>query len=194
MVSGLSTENIREAYSAIYPYHESVFTRQILDTLSGNVALDIMDLLPLPEIEHDITDPREQGSDLELHLPSARAQRQDNMDLPPLPETEIEPQFPPARAQRVGELFVHFNHQLAFPENALMISQQIGGNILCRLHPTDGSPLPVIAVSFYMASHLVGPSKPVKEIAEVVGISEGTIRFAYGIMYRLRRNIERILA
>ena len=57
----------------------------MLDTLSGNVALDIMDLLPLPEIEDDITDPREQGSDLELHLPSARAQRQDNMDLPPLP-------------------------------------------------------------------------------------------------------------
>ena len=58
---------------------------------------------------------------------------------------------------------MHFNHQLAFPEDALRISQQIGGNILCRLYPTDCSPLPVIAVSFYMASHLVGPSKPVTE-------------------------------
>ena len=200
-VSGLSTENIRGAYSVIYPHRDSIFTRRMLDTLSGNVVRDIMDLLPLPELEDDLTYSREYGRDRERHLLPTRAEGQDILDSLPLPETEtdstdpgehrsdLEPQFPSARALERGELFEHCNHQLAFPEDALMIARSIGSNIECKLHPTDGSPLPVVAVSFYMASYLVGSSRPAREIAEVVGISEGTVRFAYRIMYCLKGKI-----
>lgn len=48
------------------------------------------------------------------------------------------------------------------------------------------SPLSVAAACIYMASHLLGKGKTPKQISEVAGVSDGTIRTAYKFLYQER--------
>ncbi|KAI1397174.1 cyclin-like protein [Hypoxylon fuscum] len=48
------------------------------------------------------------------------------------------------------------------------------------------SPLSIAAASIYMASHFVGWGRSSKDIAEVAGVSDGTIRTAYRLMHPYR--------
>ena len=45
------------------------------------------------------------------------------------------------------------------------------------------SPLSIAAVSIYTASHLMGQPKSAKDISNVAGVSDGTIRNAYKMIY-----------
>lgn len=51
------------------------------------------------------------------------------------------------------------------------------------------SPLSVAAACIYLASHLLGKPKSPKEIAEVAGVSDGTIRTAYKYLYQERERL-----
>jgi transcription initiation factor TFIIB len=51
------------------------------------------------------------------------------------------------------------------------------------------SPLSVAAACIYMASHLVGESKPSKKIADVAGVSDGTIKTAYRYLYQKKEQL-----
>ena len=51
------------------------------------------------------------------------------------------------------------------------------------------SPLSAASASIYMAGHLLGTSKPAKEIAAVVGVSDSTIRGAYKLLYREKETL-----
>lgn len=48
------------------------------------------------------------------------------------------------------------------------------------------SPLSVAAACIYMASALLGKPKSAKEISNVAGVSDGTIRTAYKFLYNER--------
>lgn len=48
------------------------------------------------------------------------------------------------------------------------------------------SPLSIAAACIYMASYLVGQPKTAKEISAVAGVSDGTIRNAYKLIYPKR--------
>ncbi|KAI0172219.1 cyclin-like protein [Hypoxylon sp. FL1284] len=48
------------------------------------------------------------------------------------------------------------------------------------------SPLSIAAASIYMASHLFGEARSSKDIAEVAGVSDGTIKTAYRLMHPSR--------
>lgn len=62
--------------------------------------------------------------------------------------------------------------------------------ILMRLGSLAGrSPLSVAAVAIYLVSHLMGKSRTAKEIADVAGVSDGTIRTAYKLVYADRESI-----
>ena len=51
------------------------------------------------------------------------------------------------------------------------------------------SPQPVMAVSIYMGSHLLCVGTSIKRISEVIGVSERTIRTAYGSVYPRRAEL-----
>ncbi|SPN97585.1 probable transcription initiation factor IIB [Cephalotrichum gorgonifer] len=51
------------------------------------------------------------------------------------------------------------------------------------------SPLSVAAACIYMASHLMGQPKTSREIAQVAGVSDGTIRTAYRFLYQARAEL-----
>ena len=51
------------------------------------------------------------------------------------------------------------------------------------------SPLSIAAACIYMASHLMGQPKLPKEIAKVAGVSDGTIRHSYKLIYPKREEL-----
>ena len=51
------------------------------------------------------------------------------------------------------------------------------------------SPLSIAAACIYMASYLMGQPKTPKEIARVAGVSDGTIRHAYKLIYPKREEL-----
>ncbi|KAI1776675.1 cyclin-like protein [Hypoxylon cercidicola] len=51
------------------------------------------------------------------------------------------------------------------------------------------SPLSIAAASIYMASHLFNEGRTSKDIAEVAGVSDGTIKTAYRLMYPSREEL-----
>jgi transcription initiation factor TFIIB len=51
------------------------------------------------------------------------------------------------------------------------------------------SPLSVAAACIYMASNLLGKPKSAKEISQVAGVSDGTIRTAYKYLYQERERL-----
>lgn len=65
----------------------------------------------------------------------------------------------------------------------LAAKMQSGGSLAGR------SPLSVAAACIYMASHLLGTGKSAKEISNVAGVSDGTIRTAYKLIYPEREGL-----
>lgn len=51
------------------------------------------------------------------------------------------------------------------------------------------SPLSVAAACIYMASHLISEPKTSKEIANIAGVSDGTIKTAYRFLYQARETL-----
>jgi len=51
------------------------------------------------------------------------------------------------------------------------------------------SPLSVAAACIYMASYLLGKPKTPKEISNIAGVSDGTIRTAYKYLYQERERL-----
>ena len=51
------------------------------------------------------------------------------------------------------------------------------------------SPLSIAAACIYMASHLMGEPKSPKDISNVAGVSDGTIRNAYKLIYPKREKL-----
>ena len=51
------------------------------------------------------------------------------------------------------------------------------------------SPLSIVAVCIYMASHIIGQPKSAKDIAAVASVSDGTIRNAYKLIFPRREEL-----
>jgi len=62
--------------------------------------------------------------------------------------------------------------------------------VMMRLGSLAGrSPLSIAAVAIYLISHLMGKPRTAKQIGDVAGVSDGTIRTAYKLVYQDRDSI-----
>ena len=62
--------------------------------------------------------------------------------------------------------------------------------VMMRLGSLAGrSPLSIAAVAIYLISHMMGKPKTAKQIGDVAGVSDGTIRTAYKLVYADREQI-----
>lgn len=84
---------------------------------------------------------------------------------------------------RASELCDRYCSLLALPRAAVMASKSIADNMVAKGVLAGRSPLSAAAACIYMASHLMGVAKSPKEIAAVAGVSDGTIRTSYRLLY-----------
>ena len=64
-----------------------------------------------------------------------------------------------------------------------MVSQELATKMSVVGSLAGRSPLSAAAACIYMASHLMGQGKTPKEISVVAGVSDGTIRTSYKLLY-----------
>jgi len=83
----------------------------------------------------------------------------------------------------VGDLMTRYCSHLGLPHAISRHSQAIANKAEGLAGLAGRSPLSISGACIYMISHLLGNPKTAKEIAPVVGVSDGTIRQAYKILY-----------
>lgn len=87
------------------------------------------------------------------------------------------------------ELCVRYCSRLGLTARCTSMSQDIARKLESIGSLAGRSPLSVAAACIYMASHFLGTPKSAKEISAVAGVSDGTIRTAYKLIYPERENL-----
>ena len=163
-VSSTQAEDIRRAYRRIYPTREQLIQPHMLRGLNNNIVQDFLNHLPAPNIENGFMNHEEAGIGLEHYVlvPSGITQR---------------------------EFCHHCCDALGFPGGIRNTCSQLAGKIQGGPYLAGRSSLPIVAVSLFMISHLMYFETTIKQISDVVGISEGTIRDAYRSVYPWRGEV-----
>lgn len=163
-VSGMQAEDILRTYRQIYSFRGRLIQPNMPGVLRVDSLDDIFERLPAPNVENGFMDYEESGSDLEHYLI-------------------------PADLRQLEELCDDCAGRLGHSASIQFICLQIAKDIRDERYLAGLSPVPIVAVSLYMVSHLLGIGTPIKQISEVVGISEGTVRNAYRSIYPVRDEI-----
>jgi len=86
-------------------------------------------------------------------------------------------------------LCVRYCSQLGLAHKFVKVSQGLAEKMSTVGDLAGRSPLSVAAACIYMASYLLGSPKSPKEISNVAGVSDGTIRTAYKYLYQERERL-----
>lgn len=89
------------------------------------------------------------------------------------------------------ELCARYCSQLRFRNSQKIekVSRALAGKTSSVPDLAGRSPLSVAAACIYMASHLMGEGRPSKEIAQVAGVSDGTIKTAYRFLFQVKEKL-----
>ena len=87
------------------------------------------------------------------------------------------------------ELCIRFCSQLQLSVQCTMLSQDLATKMQSGGSLAGRSPLSVAAACIYMASYLMGTPKSPKDISAIAGVSDGTIRTAYKLIYPERESL-----
>lgn len=87
------------------------------------------------------------------------------------------------------ELCIRFCSQLGLDAKCTLMSQDFATRMDGIGSLAGRSPLSVAGACIYMASHLVGKGKSARDISAVAGVSDGTIRSAYKMIYPEREKV-----
>lgn len=90
---------------------------------------------------------------------------------------------------RADELCLRYCNHLQLSSSCTMVSQELAKKTNNMGSLAGRSPLSAAAACIYMGTHLMGEPKSPREIAQVAGVSDGTIRTAYKQLYAEREKI-----
>ena len=87
------------------------------------------------------------------------------------------------------QLCIRYCSQLGLSPACTNVSQKLAENMSTIGDLAGRSPLSVAAACIYMTSYLMKQPKTAKEISQVAGVSDGTIRTAYKFLYQERERL-----
>ncbi len=90
---------------------------------------------------------------------------------------------------RADELCLRYCNHLQLSSACTMVAQELANKMSSVGSLAGRSPLSAAAACIYMGSHLMGEPKSAREIANVAGVSDGTIRTAYKQLYAERERL-----
>ena len=157
-VTGVPVEDLHEFHRRINPYREQLIRPHMLDVLSGGVIQDLPGSLPPFNAENYFMVREEVVDDLEHY-------------------------FIPNRMNQLEELCIQCSNELAHSADVRALCSEIARSIKAGRYLAGRSPLVIVAVSLYIASHLASSGTTIRQISEVSGISDGTIRRVYRRVY-----------
>lgn len=92
-------------------------------------------------------------------------------------------------ATSAKDLCTRYCSQLRLDNRITMLAEELAAKTQNIGSLAGRSPLSVAAACIYMASYLMGDGKPAKDIAPTAGVSDGTIRTSYKLIYPERETL-----
>ena len=92
-------------------------------------------------------------------------------------------------ATSAPELCRRYCNALGMPARPVMLAQSLAERMVQRGCLAGRSPLSACAACIFMLSHLIGQPLSPRDIAPVAGVSDGTIRTAYKLLYNFRESL-----
>jgi len=87
---------------------------------------------------------------------------------------------------KAHELMIRFCNNLGLTHNLIYIAQELAERAAQKGTLAGRSPISSAAACIYMVAHLMKQPKSAKDISGVAGVSDGTIRNAYKLLYNER--------
>lgn len=87
---------------------------------------------------------------------------------------------------KAHDLMIRYCNNLGLTHNLIYISQELAERAAQKGTLAGRSPISSAAACIYMISHLMKQPKTAKEISTVAGVSDGTIKTAYKLLYNER--------
>lgn len=90
---------------------------------------------------------------------------------------------------KAHDLMVRYCNNLGLTQNLTFIAQDLASRAAARGTLAGRSPISSAAACIYMVAHLMRQPRSAKDISNVAGVSDGTIRNAYKLLYNERVNL-----
>ena len=94
-----------------------------------------------------------------------------------------------ARAARMSELVLSYSAALHLNDSVIRCAQHIGHHATRLLSLIGRSEITIAGASVYLASHLRNQPKTLREIAQILGNTEGALQAVYRRMYAHHHHI-----
>ena len=164
-VSGLRAHEITFLYSQIYPIRMQLVNVQALEHIVGGHIEGMLAFLPSPDRGNEVIDEEEERRELQ------------NFRIDP----------PNSWSERIENCLRH-SMELGGPRIET-ICGEIATAILDERHLGLRSQMLVVAIGFYMSSHLLGSGASFQRIGELVRIDGRILGMAYARVYPLRNQL-----
>jgi transcription initiation factor TFIIB len=97
--------------------------------------------------------------------------------------------YRPTKATSAAELMIRFCNKLGLPQKVVSACQDLAMRAQ-KAGTLDGrSPISIAAAGIYLISNVYGIQKTPKQIAEIAGVSDSTIRTSYRYLYNARHQL-----
>lgn len=105
------------------------------------------------------------------------------------PSGASQDQYVPTKATNAAELMIRFCNRLALPQKIVSACQELAKNAQAAGTLDGRSPISIAAAGIYLISALFGIPKSPKQISEIAGVSDSTIRTSYKILWNARETV-----
>jgi transcription initiation factor TFIIB len=93
------------------------------------------------------------------------------------------PQYTPTASTNAADLMIRFCNRLHLPANVQATCVELARRMADQGTLAGRSPISIAAAGIYFVSWLVGKGKSAKEVGDAAGVSEGTVRNAYKLIW-----------
>lgn len=167
-VAGVSPNRIQSVYRQVYPERMQFIGASSLAIIAGDHVEGMLAFLPAPDDGNGVMGEEEERQELQRY----------HIRLHDLSE----------QVERILSM------NLGGSRSVSVISEDIATRIIGDIHSGGAlesisglrSPRLIVAIGLYMASHLLGLQTSPRRIADLVGIDERTLKWAYGRVYPQR--------
>lgn len=118
---------------------------------------------------------------------AASGQNGTNPDAPHAPQAQ--PQYTPTSSTSPSDLMVRFCNRLKLPVSVQAICVELADRMADAGTLAGRSPISVAAAGIFFVSWLMGKGKSAKDVGEAAGVSEGTVRNAYKVIWAAREQL-----
>jgi transcription initiation factor TFIIB len=98
-------------------------------------------------------------------------------------------EYTPTASANASDLMIRFCNRLHLPANVQAVCVELAKRMADEGTLAGRSPISIAATGIFFVSWLMGKGKSAKEVGDVAGASEGTIKDAYKALYAAREKL-----